>query len=310
MTAGFTARHARLVRALATGFIALAALLAAVWLAPRASGTRPALAPHPGGPPAHAARPRRRRPARGRRLRPGRVASAHARRRHALHHGRPHLRPARRAGAATVRLRTSLDGVAWSRWYRTLPLSGRRDRPRPGFHRAAVDGRARYVQVSAPAGPRRAPARLSGVRLVAIDPAGWLERRRRACGHPAPRAATVAGVDLASRRRRLAPPVIVTRAQWGADESLRSGLPPYSPVKMAFVHHTASGNDYTPADGPAIVRGIYAYHTQRPRLERHRLQLPHRPLRRHLRRPLRRRGPRASSGRRSTGFNPGSTGIS
>src|SRR5450759_1073070 len=31
---------------------------------------------------------------------------------------------------------------------------------------------------------------------------------------------------------------------------------------MAFVHHTAGGNDYTKADAPAIVRGIYAYHTQ------------------------------------------------
>ncbi len=31
---------------------------------------------------------------------------------------------------------------------------------------------------------------------------------------------------------------------------------------MAFVHHTDTDNDYTAADAPAIVRGIYAYHTQ------------------------------------------------
>ena len=31
---------------------------------------------------------------------------------------------------------------------------------------------------------------------------------------------------------------------------------------MAFVHHTASGNLYSRADAPALVRGIYAYHTQ------------------------------------------------
>ena len=31
---------------------------------------------------------------------------------------------------------------------------------------------------------------------------------------------------------------------------------------MAFVHHTASGNDYTPADAPALMRGVYAYHTK------------------------------------------------
>ncbi len=56
--------------------------------------------------------------------------------------------------------------------------------------------------------------------------------------------------------------MIVTRAQWGADESLRRGSPSYATVKMAFVHHTDTGNDYTAADAPAIVRAIYAYHTQ------------------------------------------------
>ncbi len=30
---------------------------------------------------------------------------------------------------------------------------------------------------------------------------------------------------------------------------------------MAFVHHTAGGNTYTQAEAPAVVRGIYAYHT-------------------------------------------------
>ena len=31
---------------------------------------------------------------------------------------------------------------------------------------------------------------------------------------------------------------------------------------MAFIHHTASGNTYTAAEAPAVVRGIYAYHTR------------------------------------------------
>ena len=43
---------------------------------------------------------------------------------------------------------------------------------------------------------------------------------------------------------------------------MRTGSPSLAPVKMAFVHHTASGNGYTRADAPAIVRAIYAYHTK------------------------------------------------
>ena len=58
-------------------------------------------------------------------------------------------------------------------------------------------------------------------------------------------------------------PAIVTRAQWGADESLRSGSPTYdSTVKMAFIHHTASSNSYTKAQAAAAVRSIYAYDTK------------------------------------------------
>ncbi|NYI06147.1 N-acetylmuramoyl-L-alanine amidase [Allostreptomyces psammosilenae] len=56
-------------------------------------------------------------------------------------------------------------------------------------------------------------------------------------------------------------PAIVTRAQWGADESLRSGPYPYtSTVKAAFVHHTATGNDYACEEVPALLRSIYRYH--------------------------------------------------
>ncbi len=66
----------------------------------------------------------------------------------------------------------------------------------------------------------------------------------------------------------LAPqPGIITRAQWGADESLRLRNcpegPEYAPaVKFAVVHHSAGGNDYSPSQSAQLVRGIYAYHTQ------------------------------------------------
>jgi len=56
-------------------------------------------------------------------------------------------------------------------------------------------------------------------------------------------------------------PTIISRAQWGADESMRKGGPSYSAtIKIGFVHHTDTSNDYTPGQSASIVRSIYAYH--------------------------------------------------
>ncbi|MET9853856.1 peptidoglycan recognition protein [Streptomyces sp. NPDC006450] len=56
-------------------------------------------------------------------------------------------------------------------------------------------------------------------------------------------------------------PRIVTRKGWGADESLREKTFVYTnTVKAAFVHHTASGNNYACKDAPAVLRSLYRYH--------------------------------------------------
>lgn len=56
-------------------------------------------------------------------------------------------------------------------------------------------------------------------------------------------------------------PKIVTRMGWGADESLREKSFVYTnTVKAAFVHHTASGNNYACKDAPAVLRSLYRYH--------------------------------------------------
>jgi hypothetical protein len=58
-------------------------------------------------------------------------------------------------------------------------------------------------------------------------------------------------------------PKIFSRAQWGANESLRDASSlRYSEVRAGFVHHTVNANGYKKRDVPAILRGIYAYHTQ------------------------------------------------
>ena len=64
-------------------------------------------------------------------------------------------------------------------------------------------------------------------------------------------------------------PAIIGRRGWGADERLRShngaacAKPKYTQsVQAAFVHHTADRNDYTRAQVPAMIRGMYAYHVK------------------------------------------------
>lgn len=58
-------------------------------------------------------------------------------------------------------------------------------------------------------------------------------------------------------------PAYVTRAGWGADESLKNCGPNYADeLKMAFVHHTATENGYPQSEADDIVRSIYYYHAQ------------------------------------------------
>ena len=58
-------------------------------------------------------------------------------------------------------------------------------------------------------------------------------------------------------------PTIVTRAEWGADESLKSTTGScervFYPLQQLFVHHTAGSNG--DSDPYATMRAVYAYHT-------------------------------------------------
>jgi hypothetical protein len=58
-------------------------------------------------------------------------------------------------------------------------------------------------------------------------------------------------------------PRYVSRAAWGADESIVKSAPEYTPsVRAFFVHHTATSNNYSCSDSARIVRGIEAYHVK------------------------------------------------
>ncbi|WP_329414483.1 N-acetylmuramoyl-L-alanine amidase [Nocardia vinacea] len=58
-------------------------------------------------------------------------------------------------------------------------------------------------------------------------------------------------------------PNVITRSQWGADESIRCEEPTYDDQLGGLtVHHTAGRNDYTRAESAGIVRAIYTYHAK------------------------------------------------
>lgn len=72
------------------------------------------------------------------------------------------------------------------------------------------------------------------------------------------------GEDLSLQAGAYTPkPKIYSRAQWGADERIRdkSSLSYYE-VHAGFVHHTVNANNYTSAQVPGIIRGIYSYHVR------------------------------------------------
>jgi flagellar hook assembly protein FlgD len=262
MTRLFAARHPGLSRALAATIFVVFVLLCAVWIAPRASGAAAAWIQSPS--------------VRLHTLRPpgdGRLAVARQSARGApapvtLDAGSEFSMAGVTcdvpvAGSVTLRLRTSLDGAAWGPWLAApLEVAGE-GRSSTAYTDPLWTGAARYVQVEAARASRRGPSALSDVRLVAIDPTEDVSIAARVTGVARRLAATVAGVHFVSPASAASSaPVIVTRSEWGADESLRADAPSYAPVKVAIIHHTASGNLYSRSDAPALVRGIYAYHTR------------------------------------------------
>ena len=152
----------------------------------------------------------------------------------------------------SVRVRT---GGTWGAWEQLSAMDaepagreGAADDVRTGTE-PLVTGLSDAVQVRT--GPRAGPVP-GDLRLELIDP-GTSRADGAAPARPAASASAAAGR-----------PVVVSRAQWGADESYRSGTPTYdSTVRAAVIHHTAGSNTYaTPAEAYAEVRGVYAYHTR------------------------------------------------
>jgi uncharacterized protein with LGFP repeats len=102
----------------------------------------------------------------------------------------------------------------------------------------------------------------NALELVLIDP-GVLPSDRGAGDSAAGDTATAPTTLRAGTLGSAPQPELHTRAEWGANPNWRNGQPVYMHrLRQIHVHHTASGNDYSRADVPGILRGIYRYHTQ------------------------------------------------
>jgi hypothetical protein len=98
----------------------------------------------------------------------------------------------------------------------------------------------------------RTDGRIRDVRLEFINTQGTAtaaDRQHRAKAAVARPVAPAPGV-----------PPIITRDEWGASRCPPRATPGYGEVKLAFVHHTVTANDYAPTDSAALVRGICIYH--------------------------------------------------
>lgn len=102
-----------------------------------------------------------------------------------------------------------------------------------------------------PGGPSTAPEDL---RLDLIDPKKVPADEDAGA---APASSLLPSVSAAAAR-----PTILSRAQWGADESMRRDTPSYGTIRAGFVHHTVNSNGYTRSEVPALIRGIYRFHVK------------------------------------------------
>ncbi|MGW8767502.1 peptidoglycan recognition protein family protein [Streptomyces sp. NPDC055815] len=89
------------------------------------------------------------------------------------------------------------------------------------------------------------------------------QEAQAAQGAQAAQAAPVAPAALAAKPYIGPRPKIITRKGWGADESIREkGFVYTKTIKAAFVHHSATGNNYTCKQAPSVLRSIYRYHVK------------------------------------------------
>lgn len=152
---------------------------------------------------------------------------------------------------ATVQLRLSADGVAWSEpvvVYEAVEDAGQQDRDGRRFGRLVATGEASHVSYQA-LDPTGSPTVLPGLEFTYID------------ASPGP---SIDDVYDAALEPSVAPPPIISRSDWGANESYRYDKkgnerwpPEYQTVEHVIIHHTDTANFQDPL---VALRSIYYYH--------------------------------------------------
>ncbi|KQY30592.1 hypothetical protein ASD42_25390 [Nocardia sp. Root136] len=165
---------------------------------------------------------------------------------------------ARDLANTTTKLRArQLDGN-WGPWYNADPVDTRATDQTPADASTGTEpiyvGETTAVQMlvtrKPAAGPDHDPAHLTeaALKAVLINPG---------------RAAIDAALNDVAAALPGGGPKVITRAQWGADESIRCQEPTYDDgVGGITVHHTAGRNEYSRSESAGIVRAIYAYHAE------------------------------------------------
>lgn len=152
-----------------------------------------------------------------------------------------------------VRIRARSVAGTWGEWSEIVVQDPGQSAPEtPG---ARVRGGTEPVWTGPSAGIEAEVVTRSGgqprdVRLDLVDPG--TSAADTVAGTPQAQDGAAAALDM---------PPVHSRAEWGADERVRTWEPEYAPtIRAATLHHTAETNAYTAAQVPAMIRAIYRYH--------------------------------------------------
>lgn len=169
------------------------------------------------------------------------------------------------ASTDTISVRVRLAGGGWTAWS-DLPLNDSEPDPDTAEGRRSVTasdpmwvgalGTGATVQVRLP----QADVADAHLQVVDAGEASALARTTLSSPSSSDRGAQLLATKASPKV--LPQPTIKTRAQWGADESLRKGGVGYSDtIKACVVHHTADGGTYSQSEVPSVIRSMYRYHT-------------------------------------------------